>query len=937
MKKSLLYRAVTVLLLLSMLLSVFVGCADEEITTNPNTDANPDTNTEETPKNVLTLADRKAAEFKIVYPLSASQKTLDLIDMIKETIENATGTNILAEHDSKPTAERELRIGYVKRTDALDVYKSFSDLGNNGYAIEHVGNHVYIYGKSDTALEAAVKHFVNGALTLDLANKTATVNEGLKIRYTDVENPNVEDVSSDGTYVSFLLNKGSLNETAVRVSFTGDCGWRIQSKGREQKAFDDIGASQRLSISLGEAPVLNVEAIGTKTENGKTTITAPDGSYAILNAKPFSIGFYTASDKEAACFTELSTNTDGSTVKGRMNAGEAIFGTGERFDSVNQRGKSIHMFTKDIWSRADACYMVVPLLCFSRGSGVFLNVYEEMYLDLGDASKVDKEDEWTARITAAEIDCYVYTSEQISDAIYGYSLLSGFAEMPEEWTYGMLVCRLSPDLSQKWSVDVVHRENQPGSKLGVYDVISKMEAYDLPWTGILAEGWGPYGSAKHEDLRELCDYVHALGKKMIVYIRVGTAHSGMDNYQRRYLVTMTLPDGTTTHLLPAAKTNNPDTNLDAVESHPYLDLTNPEAVEWFFNEYWVYLSQEIGVDGAKIDFCETLPEYYELNYYNENMPTEGSHHWYPTAFCSMFWDMISQKPDSGMCYSRGGGIGSQRSPYMWAGDQRRTHECLEFQLTAVLSSGLSGVPFMSYDMSGYQYGYAASDEQYKDPYYEGHVFVRGAQFSAFTICMQTHGKVRHAFQFADGQIAFEAVYKEDGTFSHWEDIKNPDGTYQYLIYPGEMTYITDIYRAYVKLHELLTPYITEYSEIACRTGMPVMRHLILQYQDDPNVYNIDDEYLFGDAFLVAPILDDSFERTIYLPAGSWRDLNDPETVYEGGQTITYQASLARLPVFYNEDAQTNRSTTAAELLDGIEEIFAYLAEVEKQIPEERFR
>ena len=65
----------------------------------------------------------------------------------------------------------------------------------------------------------------------------------------------------------------------------------------------------------------------------------------------------------------------------------------------------------------------------------------------------------------------------------------------------------------------------------------------------------------------------------------------------------------------------------------------------------------------------------------------------------MFYDMISQKPDGGMCYTRGGGIGSQRAPYMWAGDQKRKWESLDFQLKAILSSGISGVPYMSYDMS----------------------------------------------------------------------------------------------------------------------------------------------------------------------------------------------------------------------------------------------
>ncbi len=918
-QNNLFYRAVTVLLLLSMLMSMLVGCGGEQDTTAANDEEIPD-------QNVLSLVENGKANYKIVYPISASKKLLSLVDSIVAAVEDATGVAISAEHDSKPAADYELRIGYVKRADSMEVYKGFGDMGDNGYVIEQVGNHIYLYGKNDTATEAAVDHFINGVLSLNLAKKSASIESGIKIRYADHKNEKAEEIASDETYLSFLLNKGTLDETAIRISFTGtDTGWRIQSRSRTESDFEDIGASQRLSLSLGEAPVLNTEPIEVTQEEKTVTVKASDDSYAVLSINPFSLEFYTKSGNVAASFTELTSNSDGSTIMGGLNAGEAVFGTGERFDAVNQRGKNIHMFTKDIWSRAEACYMVIPLLCFSRGSGVFLNTYEEMHLNLGNAGKIDQKDVWTASIVGADIDCYVYTSERISDVIYGYSLLSGFAEPPEEWSYGMLICRNSPDLSQKWSVGITPKENQQGRDLGIYDAIAKMEEYDLPWTGVLAEAWGPYESKKHTDLAELCDYVHALGKKFLVYMRVGSARDSMDGFNPNYLVTMTDPKGITTSLLPSAETNNPDTNPDDPGSYPYLDITNPEAVEWFFNDYWKYLSEEVGVDGCKIDFCETLPEYYQLNYYDENMPTEGSHHWYPTAFCAMFWDMISDKPDSGMCYTRGGGIGSQRAPYMWAGDQKRNYQSLEFQLNACLSSGLSGVPFMSYDMSGYQYGDAS-----QDPYYEAQVFLRGTQYTAFTICMQQHGKVRHAFQFADGQLAKEYV---DGK---WQTVKDANGNDVYLIEKGEMTYVTDIYRAYVKLHELLTPYINEYSEIACRTGLPVMRHLILHYQDDPKVYNIDDEYMFGDAFLVAPVLDGSYQREVYLPQGRWRDLNDPETVYEGGQTILCEASLARIPVFYNEDARTNQSTTVKQLLRGMEEIFAYLAEVEERIPADRF-
>ncbi len=426
-----------------------------------------------------------------------------------------------------------------------------------------------------------------------------------------------------------------------------------------------------------------------------------------------------------------------------------------------------------------------------------------------------------------------------------------------------------------------------------------------------------------------------------------------------YLLEMVTPSGETTTKLPAADSLNPDNcNHEATRAFTYIDITNPEACEWFFENLWYRCANEIGVDGCKIDFCEELPEYYELNYYDDEMPTAGSHHWYPTAFCAKFWEMISAKPDGGMCYTRGGGLGSQRAPYMWAGDQTRRYSSLQWQLNAVLSSVLSGVPFMSYDMSGYQYGNDYDGIKVRDPAFEAQVFIRGLQFTAFTPCMQTHGKVRNVFEFAAGDVKGTKLYYCEATETYTtEQYSTVDGArvtntfskripttaggfdpktgeaigtdYVYEVEPGSMTYVVDIYRAYVKLHELLTPYITEYSAIACESGMPLMRHLALMWQDDPVARDIEDAYMFGDAFLVVPVPDDGNARDIYLPEGRWLDLNTGEELAGGGWLTDYAASLTALPVFYNMDTT---SATAQVLLPGIAEIFAHASVIGATLP-----
>ena len=215
-----------------------------------------------------------------------------------------------------------------------------------------------------------------------------------------------------------------------------------------------------------------------------------------------------------------------------------------------------------------------------------------------------------------------------------------------------------------------------------------------------------------------------------------------------------------------------------------------------------------------------------------------------------------------MVFSRGGGIGSQRSPYMWAGDQGRQYEKMDDQILAVVNSGLSGVPFMSYDMAGYQY--------WGDSYHtigkenESALFARATEFTALMTNMQTHGDVRHAYEMTEE--------------------------------------VQQIYRNFMGLHTELIPYMQKYSKIACETGMPPVRHPVLKYLKDTNVYDLIDEFMLGDALLVAPVIvKDAVERDVYLPAGSWTDLLTGEVI-EGGKTVTVKANLGQIPLFLDNNS-----------------------------------
>jgi alpha-D-xyloside xylohydrolase len=80
-------------------------------------------------------------------------------------------------------------------------------------------------------------------------------------------------------------------------------------------------------------------------------------------------------------------------------------------------------------------------------------------------------------------------------------------------------------------------------------------------------------------------------------------------------------------------------------------------------------------------------------------------------------------------------------------------------------------------------------------------------------------------------------------------------------------------------------------------GTPLMRAMFYVFPEDPVCVGLKDQYMFGDRYLVAPVLESGARRKlVYLPAGGWRDVDTGE-VYAGGETVEVSAPLERIPVF----------------------------------------
>jgi alpha-D-xyloside xylohydrolase len=230
------------------------------------------------------------------------------------------------------------------------------------------------------------------------------------------------------------------------------------------------------------------------------------------------------------------------------------------------------------------------------------------------------------------------------------------------------------------------------------------------------------------------------------------------------------------------------------------------------------------------------------------------------AYHRAAWNVLG---NAGILWARSGFAGSQAYPAAWAGDNEPNfgqENGLPSVIKAGLSIALSGWSIWGSDIGGYQDVNPSSTPE--------NLFMRWTQLGAFSPIMQMHRQVSAGRQ-------YPWSFGADG-------LEN--------------------YRRYAQLHTALFPYIYTLAAETGRDGMPIMRPLVL---DDPSgAAGVDDEYLFGDAFLVAPMTTNTqTTRQVRLPGGAaWRDYWSGE-LHPGGQTITFtDADQMHLPLFVRDGA-----------------------------------
>lgn len=314
--------------------------------------------------------------------------------------------------------------------------------------------------------------------------------------------------------------------------------------------------------------------------------------------------------------------------------------------------------------------------------------------------------------------------------------------------------------------------------------------------------------------------------------------------------------------------SNPDKNSEIGKQYvakkrfvgdtKWLDYFNPETRK----EYWTTLKENMfdnGVDSWWMDAVE--PENDALTGTNTHI---GLGDFYRLTYPLMVSKAVyeGQRETSNekrVCIlTRSAFSGQQRYGVInWSGDIGGDWDTYKRQIVAGLNFTITGLPYWTTDIGGF---FRPGNSQYTDPKFH-ELLTRWYQWSVFNPIFRMHGYMTETEPWKYGQT------------------------------------VEDNMRKMLNLRYQLLPYI--YSEAwKVTNGSTTMRPLVMDFNGDSEAVKQPFEYMFGKAFLVAPITEAGvIHRDVYLPkSANWYDFWTGKRI-EGGQTVKAEAPLDQIPLF----------------------------------------
>ena len=529
---------------------------------------------------------------------------------------------------------------------------------------------------------------------------------------------------------------------------------------------------------------------------------------------------------------------------------EKIFGGGERALPFNRRGYKFNLYNSPAYGYGEGAENLnysVPFFTSSNGYGLLFDNPSKGYVDIGKSNTNLFEYE----TCSGELNVYIIMGKDYKEILSSYHQLTGTQPLPPRWALGNLMSRFGYS-----------------SQAQVTDIVGKMKAEKIPMDAVIFDLFW-FGDSIKNTLGNL-DWVNKTKWPDPV--------SMIHNFKSQGIKTILITEPFIVKTSLTYLQSKPFLAVDSVGKTYTLtnfyfgngglvDLFRKDARDWFWKFYKKQMINGVEAWWGDLGEPETHPSdmYHNLKDlgYKRLFKADEVHNIYGHNWTKMLYQKYAVEYPNKRLFSlnRSGFAGTQRyGIFPWSGDVGRNWSGLRAQLPVMLGMSMSGIPYAHADAGGFAGGEGDNE-----------LYVRWLQFASFTPIFRPHGT---------------ALYELDqSAFS----------------FPSEPALIKEPYRTMAKAainrRYKMLPYNYTLSYRQAKYGEPLVRPLYYQFSNDTIATKTEDEMMWGNQLLIAPVLQKGeTSRKVYLPAGNWY-YDGGNSIISGENYIDLTVTLNDLPVF----------------------------------------
>ncbi|MEI8339966.1 MAG: TIM-barrel domain-containing protein [Verrucomicrobiota bacterium] len=551
-----------------------------------------------------------------------------------------------------------------------------------------------------------------------------------------------------------------------------------------------------------------------------------------------------------------ATLNDEFVVRRKCRPEDAFFGLGEKSGRFNRKGRNFTLWNTDVLdpnvaggykahpsgdpasdptsTEFDPYYISIPFFYHMPNMGDSISGF---FFDNGYLSRVEFEQpfEYLIHFKGGQYTEYIFAGPAMPEILSAYTWLTGRMSPPPIWALGYHQCRWFAYTQTAFERLAQNIREQAIPCDALWLDIDYMDGYRV-FT------WNKERFPDHTGmLKRLSDQ----GFRVITIIDPGVKHEHgyavFDDAVERDVLCKTESGALYLGLVWPGKTAFPD-------------FVTPAARKWWGELNAAHVRS--GLAGIWNDMNEPatgdIPP-GAMRFGNGSFSHERYHNQYGMLMAmGTVEGLLDAMPDKRtFVLSRSGSAGIQRYAANWLGDNVSRWDHLWMSIPMSLGLGTSGQPFVGADIGGFMGNTSAE------------LLVRWFQYGALTPFCRNHNNANQADQYP-------------WAYGHT---------------------VQELCRSALELRYRLLPYIYSTFIQASENGSPVQRPLIFDYQNDPTTREIDDEFLFGQHLLVAPIYAEGCTaRQVYLPEGTWYHWHTGEK-FTGCRFVIAPAPMDYIPLY----------------------------------------